>query len=372
MLTLRLADKNDLNALVQIEQQCFVYDQISRRSFSHFLKGEHSTLAIIADERQMLGYVLLLFRSGTGLARLYSLAVVPEAQGKGYGKQLLAWGEQYAGEHGCVYLRLEVSVNNLAAYQLYQQRGYKTLAKLSAYYEDGADGWRMEKRLHSKALSRRARPNFAYYEQSTEFTCGPASLMMALQTLQTDYRANRREELQIWREATTIFMTSGHGGCSPHGLALSAWRRALAVELIVNSNGTPFIDGVRSAEKKAVIELVHQDFLTQLAESDVKVRNDWPNTEELDAILARQQPILALISTWQLTRDKAPHWVVITASDENYVYINDPDIDDKQPHLSKTDFEQIPIAKGLFWKMASFGQQKLKALLVLGATAPNS
>jgi hypothetical protein len=24
---------------------------------------------------------------------------------------------------------------------------------------------------------------------------------------------NRREELQIWRESTTIFMTAGHGGC---------------------------------------------------------------------------------------------------------------------------------------------------------------
>jgi len=36
------------------------------------------------------------------------------------------------------------------------------------------------------------------------------------------YQPSREEEINLWREATTIFMTSGHGGCHPIGLALAA------------------------------------------------------------------------------------------------------------------------------------------------------
>jgi hypothetical protein len=49
--------------------------------------------------------------------------------------------------------------------------------------------------------------------------------MMAMKALDPAMELNRTLELRLWREATTIFMTSGHGGCGPYGLALSAYRR---------------------------------------------------------------------------------------------------------------------------------------------------
>jgi len=58
------------------------------------------------------------------------------------------------------------------------------------------------------------------------------------------------EELQIWREATTVFMLAGHGGCSPFGLALSAWKRGFKVQLYASSDEVPFVDSVRDKEKK--------------------------------------------------------------------------------------------------------------------------
>jgi hypothetical protein len=39
------------------------------------------------------------------------------------------------------------------------------------------------------------------------FTCGPAALMMAMHGLNRDYQPSREEEINLWREATTIFMT---------------------------------------------------------------------------------------------------------------------------------------------------------------------
>ncbi|MCL1487420.1 MAG: peptidase C39 family protein [Marinobacter sp.] len=76
-------------------------------------------------------------------------------------------------------------------------------------------------------FTRRARNSrrYPYYPQTTEFTCGPAALIMAMAALNQQQSLTTLEELKIWREATTIFMLSGHGGCGPHGLALAAWHR---------------------------------------------------------------------------------------------------------------------------------------------------
>jgi ribosomal protein S18 acetylase RimI-like enzyme len=359
---IRHALTNDLVALLEIENVCFETDRLSRRSFQNFIKPGAHDLWVLSSEEKLLGYALILYRAGTNLARLYSIALLPAAQGKGYAKQLLHFAQTKASDKYCAYMRLEVNIENEPARNLYEQYGYRVIGRIRAYYEDGSDALRMEKRIHSKA-SQMSKPK-PYYQQTTDFTCGPSSLMMAIKTLKPDYAMTRHEELQIWREATTIYMTSGYGGCSPYGLALSAWRRGLQVSLYINQSDTPFIDGVRDEEKKAVIELVHQVFLEQIQETNIQLFVHAIESEQLDAILQNDYPVLALISTWRLNRNKAPHWVYVAASDEQFIYINDPDqIQDSL--LTQTDFEQIPIDKKVFKKMARFGQKKLRALLVI-------
>ena len=49
--------------------------------------------------------------------------------------------------------------------------------------------------------------------------------MMAMTALDPSRTMDANDEIRIWREATTVFMTSGHGGCGPYGLALAAHRR---------------------------------------------------------------------------------------------------------------------------------------------------
>lgn len=351
---LRKGEPGDLEVLFAIEKRCFDTDRLSKRSFRHFLKPGSHDLIVLQEDNNLVGYVLTLFRSGTNLARMYSIAVAPELQGKGYAHRLIKAAEVSAAEKYCVFIRLEVNVANTVARQLYEKHDYHVIERLDEYYEDGSDAFRMEKRLHALATDT-SKPK-PFYEQTTDFTCGPAALMMAIKTLQPDYLMTVHEELQIWREATTIFMTSGHGGCSPHGLALSAWHRGLNATLHINLDGAPFLDSVRDEKKKAVIQLVHQDFLEQIAKTDVTVHTHNLSASELDAILDSGNPVLALISTWHLNRNKAPHWVYVAASDEEFVYINDPDLDN-DPYYSQTDFIQIPIRKKIFRDMARFGQK---------------
>jgi len=357
---IRNVKPEDLQQLLEIEQTCFQTDRLSRRSFTNFIKSGAHELLVLAEGDRLVGYVLTLYRAGTNLGRMYSIAVLPQARGKGYGDRLLKAAEQAVQARHCVFMRLEVNVSNAAAIKLYEQNGYKKIGRIAGYYEDGADAFRMEKRMHHEISDRiQAKP---FYEQTTDFSCGPASLMMALKTLKPEYEMSRREELRIWREATAIFMAAGHGGCSPYGLALSAWHRGLKVTIYINQEEAPFLDGVRGEEKKSVIQVVHDDFMAEIKTTDIKVKVQNLDTQEIDRILQNGKPIIALISTWRLNRNKAPHWVYVTASDDRFVYINDPD-DNDDPHLTQTDFIHVPIEKGIFAEMARFGQKRLRCLI---------
>ncbi|HEY5602295.1 MAG TPA: ribosomal protein S18-alanine N-acetyltransferase [Gammaproteobacteria bacterium] len=359
---IRSADKNDLERLVEIENTCFTTDILSRRSFQRFIRHGAHDLKVAESNNEIVGYTLVLYRTGTGLARMYSIAVIPAQQGKGIARHLMEAAEQAGRERFCAFMRLEVNVNNVPAIHLYKKLGYRHIGMIENYYDDGSDALRMEKRIYAGLLHKNIVT--PYYEQTTDFTCGPAALMMAMKILDPDYEMIRQEELQIWREATTIFMTSGHGGCSPHGLALSAWQRGYQVELYINQPGTPFLDGVRDPDKKAVIELVHQDFLTRIKDTDIQLHVEDFSPDKLMDSLRSENAIIALISTYRLNRNKAPHWVFVASADEHFVYVNDPDISDGA-WQSETDYIQVPISIPEFINMSCFGQSRLRCLLIL-------
>jgi len=361
-IQIRSATKNDLERLVEIENTCFTSDILSRRSFQRFIRAGAHDLKVATLDNEIVGYTLVLYRTGTSLARMYSIAVMPDQQGKGIARKLMQAAEEAGLNRLCSFMRLEVNVNNAPAIHLYEKLGYRTIGKISNYYDDGADALRMEKRIYAGSVKKEVVA--PYYEQTTDFSCGPAALMMAMKTLNPNYQMTRQEELQIWREATTIFMTSGHGGCSPHGLALSAWQRGFQVEIYINQPGAPFVDGVRDPDKKAVIELVHEDFISRMKETDIKLNVQDIRPEQLETILRSGKAIVALISTWRLNGNKAPHWVFVASADEHFLYANDPDILDG-PWQSETDYMQVPIGISEFINMACFGRSRLRCLLIL-------
>ena len=281
---LRAALIEDLDALLELEQRCFVYDRLSRRSFRHFLTTDTASCLVAEQAGRLVGYVLVLFHGRTALARLYSMAVAPEQQGQGLGRELLRAAEAAALDGGAAVMRLEVNPGNAPAVSLYRSAGYTDIGIYHAYYEDASDALRME-----HALVPRVQPiawRVPHYRQTLDFTCGAACLMMAMKVLDKRLRLDRRLELRLWREATTIFMTSGHGGCGPHGLALAAWRRGFAVDLFVNDQRPPFLDTVRDREKKEVIRLVHEDFLDEIRQTGIKVYRRQLSVDELSERLA--------------------------------------------------------------------------------------
>ena len=221
---------------------------------------------------------------------------------------------------------------------------------------------RYEKRLAPQLKTELAR--VPYYMQTLEFTCGPSALMMAMHALDNKVKLSRKLELRLWRESTTIFMTSGHGGCGPYGLALSAYHAGFDVEMYLSEKGTMFLDSVRSAEKKEVMRLVQEDFVAELKRLPVKIRYRTINISELEKKFTAGGIPIVLISSYRIYHEKFPHWVVVTGFDEKYIYVHDPYVDYEAGKAS-IDCMNMPIPKKDFMHMARYGKAAQKAVLIL-------
>lgn len=359
---IRDATLDDLDALVQIENRCFDGDRLSRRNFRYLLTKGNAETIVDVDGGVMRGYAMLLFNTGTSLARMYSLAVDPAQQRKGVASALLQAAEERARGHDAVTLRLEIRKDNHASIALFRRHGYREFGLYTDYYEDHMDAVRFEKSLVQELEPAMARVPF--YEQTLDFTCGPSAVMMAMKALDPAIVLDRMLELRIWRESTTIFMTSGHGGCGPYGMALSAYHRGFDVEVYVNDERALFVDSVRSQEKKEVMRLVQEDFVNELRSVPVTINYGVLGVDALQERFEQGGIPIVLISSYRIYHEKFPHWVVVTGFDERFIYVHDPFVD-KEMGKTITDCVNMPILRKDFERMARYGKAGQKSVLIL-------
>ncbi|MCB1803331.1 MAG: peptidase C39 family protein, partial [Gammaproteobacteria bacterium] len=245
--------------------------------------------------------------------------------------------------------------------------GYRRFGMYADYYADHMDAWRYEKSPDPQLKPRLER--VPWYEQTLEFTCGPACLIMAMQTLDPDTEVSRSLELRLWREATTIFMTSGLGGCGPYGLALAVHRRGFDAEVWVNDDGVQMVDTVRSAEKKEVMGLVQADMEREIRALNIPLHFDVLGLDALEAAFDAGAVPVVLISSWQIYNERSPHWVVISGFDEHFVYFNDPFVDYDEGETA-VDSINMPIGRSQFDKIARYGRKGLRAVVLISKRKP--
>src|SRR5215475_233490 len=143
---IRAAKARDLDALVELESRVFATDRLSRRSLRRFLTSASAVL-MVAERDGLAGTAIVLFRPGSAVARLYSIAVAPHMSGKGVAKRLLKAAELSARQRGCDTMRLEVHEPNHAAIARYRKQGYEEFGRHRRYYDDGGDALRFHKKL---------------------------------------------------------------------------------------------------------------------------------------------------------------------------------------------------------------------------------
>lgn len=361
--SIRPATLADLGALLALEAH-FPGDRLSRTSLRHFLSRGNASVRVWEEAGRVLGSAVVLYRRGFHAARLYSLVVDPAARGRGVARGLLERAEREASERGCVAMRLEVREDNAAALALYAAAGYSVVGRAADYYEDHSSALRMR-----KFLSPQPAPELLpmpYYAQTLDFTCGAASLMMALKFFRPQEVLGRELELQLWREATTIFMTSGHGGCSAHGLGLAALRRGLRATVYMSDDRVPFIDTVRSPEKKDVIAISHRSILAEFEALGGETRIGDFGLPELAEAIGRGGVPIVLVSGYRLYGEKLPHWVVVTGLSSDFIYLHDPFVPDGS-HAA--DALNLPYRRADFERLSRFGRGRHRYMVVLERSA---
>lgn len=359
---MRKAAPADLGALVELEHHVFTTDHLSRRSLRHFLEAPTAELLVAESDGRLAGTAIVLFRASADVARLYSIAVAPHMGGRGLGPMLLEAAEAAALARGCRLIRLEVHADNAKAIARYRKSGYREFGRHAGYYEDGGDALRFEKELTPALTGQRAAP--PYFHQSTDFTCGPACMMMALAWADPRLRPKPVLEFQLWREATTIFMASGLGGCEAFGLAVALKRRGLDPEIYVSDARPHFLETTSSAERRRVMELTQAQYRHEAKALAIPIHLTPVRESVLMRTLDVGNVAIVLVSGYHMVRRGQPHWVFAFGRDGRHILLHDPAaIRDGNGKAIAPETYAVPWVR--FARMTSLGRNRLSAAIVI-------
>ncbi|HVJ43184.1 MAG TPA: peptidase C39 family protein [Dongiaceae bacterium] len=229
------------------------------------------------------------------------------------------------------------------------------------------------KPLRARAAAKAARPasagkRIAYYNQSTGFTCGPSSLMMAMNALNPKIKIARLLELQLWREATTIFMGDGHGGCGALGLALAARRRGFGAEVWMNRGGVFLADRLEKKDggrdRVAAMRLLQEADLAEAKRQRIPVHRGTADLDTLRKAMAKGAVPIVLVSTTLFHGSDGPHWVVVSAITDDAVEVNDPWISREQGQTARHQTGRS-VSLQDFTRMTVYGPKKERATVLI-------
>jgi hypothetical protein len=205
-----------------------------------------------------------------------------------------------------------------------------------------------------------------HYRQTTDFTCGPAACLMAMSALDRGRRRGRAEELEIWREATTVFMgpKGAHGGCGALGLALALHRRGFRPEVHVNHRGVLLGRRTRSGALREVMRVLQARDLAAAKALAIPVHYDRLTPEDLEAAVVDGAVPIVLCSTRVIHGDNVPHWIVVAGFGDDHVYVNDPWVSlDKGKTAG--DMTDIALTRRDFDRMTRYGGARERAVVLV-------
>lgn len=148
---IRIATLADSRKLAEIEKASFAegYSEylLSEEDFCSLIVSPEEVLFCYTSEAEVIGYAHLELGPDRSSADFDSLAVSPDAQGRGVGEALFKHVEEYCRSNSISILNLRIKENNYRLLQRYHRFGYKLFEIVLDYYEDGWSALRMSKKF---------------------------------------------------------------------------------------------------------------------------------------------------------------------------------------------------------------------------------
>ena len=144
---IRIAKPEEIGALIEIIRITFEKVSIDKSIEDHFgrltgtpwinrkavdirrdlAQNPQGVFVKIVDNK-IAGFITTVIDSEFSTGRIPHLAVLPEYQGKGIGKELLRHALQYIKDSGMKLMRIEVLAHNKGALKLYREFGFEEVS----------------------------------------------------------------------------------------------------------------------------------------------------------------------------------------------------------------------------------------------------
>jgi hypothetical protein len=188
--------------------------------------------------------------------------------------------------------------------------------------------------------------------------------MMAMAWADRGFRPAPALEFQLWREATTIFMGAGPGGCEPYGLAVTLKRHGLRPEIYVSRAGPYFVDTARSANKRRVMELTQSAFRREAEALAIPSHLTPVRESVLMRALDAGSVAIVLVSGYHMVPRGRPHWVFAFGRDGRHILMHDPAAVRDEQGVARAP-ETYAVAWTAFEPMTRLGRDELSAMIVI-------
>jgi len=168
---IRPATLNDIDALVAIENQCFGSDLLTRRSFRYLLTKGHANTLLEERDGRVCGYAMALFSGGTSMSPAVFLGRYTVIATPGIGLQLSP--HRTTAKDRIVLHASGGAARQHARQNLFRKSGYKQFGPSPITTKTT---WM---RCVREIVGPHLTPDMVrvpYFQQSLDFTCGPASV----------------------------------------------------------------------------------------------------------------------------------------------------------------------------------------------------
>jgi [ribosomal protein S18]-alanine N-acetyltransferase len=137
--------RRHLDRVLAIETACFAREAYPRELFCELYRECGSFFFVARRARRIVGYAVT--STAGAQAEVVSIAVVPKHRDAGVGTALMRHTIARLRRARVRTLALMVRPGNRKALRLYRRLGFRSAGRIARYYEDGADGLLMRKRL---------------------------------------------------------------------------------------------------------------------------------------------------------------------------------------------------------------------------------
>lgn len=149
-MNIRPATPHHLDGVLRLEDEFAPKQRWSEATWRRELANPMSQQLIAADDADGAVIGAAVFRLGDDVVDVDRVVVAPHCRRRGVARALLRRGVGWARQRGATRLLLEVDESNHPAARLYQDHGFRSIARRRDYYGAGHDALIMESVLMAR------------------------------------------------------------------------------------------------------------------------------------------------------------------------------------------------------------------------------